>query len=120
MEIQSLKLELVNKIIHTEDQSVLIKINKMLSDKISEDWWDVLPKEVQESIMEGIKDVDEGREHLNFSEWGKYITKAGQVKDEIWEEVKEEHMPPWMYRIVHSSAKLSLEEKDIIRAWATN
>lgn len=67
-----------------------------------------------------IKDVDEGREHLNFSEWGKYTTKAGQVKDEIWEEVKEEHMPPWMYRIVHSSAKLSLEEKDIIRAWATN
>jgi len=61
MEIQSLKLELVNKIIHTEDQSVLIKINKMLSDEISEDWWDVLPKEVQESIMEGIKDVDEGR-----------------------------------------------------------
>ena len=61
MEIQSLKLELVNKIIHTEDQSVLNKINQLLSDEISEDWWDVLPKEVQESIMEGLKDVEEGR-----------------------------------------------------------
>ena len=61
MEIQSLKLELVNKIIHTEDQSVLIKINKMLSDEISEDWWDELPKELQESILEGIKDVEEGK-----------------------------------------------------------
>ena len=30
MDIQSLKLELVNNI-HTEDQSVLIKINKMLN-----------------------------------------------------------------------------------------
>ncbi len=61
MEIQSLKLELVNKIIYTEDQSVLIKINKMLSDEVPEDWWYLLPKEVQESIMEGIKDVDAGR-----------------------------------------------------------
>jgi TRAP-type C4-dicarboxylate transport system substrate-binding protein len=61
MEIQSLKLDLVNKIIHTEDQSVLIKINKILSDEISKDWWDELPKEVQESIFEGIKDVEEGR-----------------------------------------------------------
>jgi hypothetical protein len=34
MKIHSLKLELVNKIIHTEDLSVLIKINKMLSDEI--------------------------------------------------------------------------------------
>jgi predicted transcriptional regulator len=67
MEIQSLKLELVNKIIHTEDQSVLIKINKMLSDEISEDWWDVLPKEVQDSIMEGIKDVDEGKVYTHES-----------------------------------------------------
>ncbi|KAF0236242.1 MAG: hypothetical protein FD181_2895 [Prolixibacteraceae bacterium] len=61
MEIQSLKLDLVNKIIHTEDQSVLIKINKILSDEISGDWWDEFPKEVQESIMEEIKDVEEGR-----------------------------------------------------------
>jgi hypothetical protein len=61
MKIHSLKLELVNKIIHTEDLSVLIKINKMLSDEILEDWWDLLPEEVQESIIEGIKDVDEGR-----------------------------------------------------------
>ena len=61
MEIQSLKLDLVNKIIHTENQSVLIKVNQLLRDEIKEDWWDELPKEVQESIMEGIKDVEEGR-----------------------------------------------------------
>ena len=65
-----------------------------------------------------VKDVNEGREHLNFSEWGKYTNKLGQVKDEIWEEVREEHMPPWMYRVVHSDAKLSQEEKDVLRNWA--
>jgi hypothetical protein len=66
-----------------------------------------------------VKDVDEGREHLNFSDWGKFSSKADKVKEEIWEEVREEHMPPWMYRVVHSSAKLSLEEKDALREWAT-
>jgi predicted transcriptional regulator len=61
MDIQSLKLELVNKIIHTEKQSVLIKVNQLLHDEISEDWWDELPKEVQESVLEGIKDVNQGK-----------------------------------------------------------
>jgi len=75
MEIQSLKLDLVNKTIHTEDQSVLIKINKILSDEISEDWWDELPKEVQESIMEGIKDVDEGRVYTH-----KYVIQEAKQK----------------------------------------
>lgn len=65
-----------------------------------------------------VKDVNEGRENLNFSEWGKYAIKANEVKDEIWEEVREEHMPPWMYRVVHSEAKLSQEEKDALRDWA--
>jgi hypothetical protein len=58
-----------------------------------------------------VKDVNEGREHLNFSEWGNYTNKLGQVKDEIWEEVREEHMPPWMYRVVHSEAKLITRRK---------
>ena len=61
MDIQSLKLDLVNKIIHTEKQSVLIKINQLLNDEISEDWWNQLPKEVQDSVLEGIKDVNEGK-----------------------------------------------------------
>jgi hypothetical protein len=65
-----------------------------------------------------VKDVNEGRENLNFSEWGKFAMKSDQVKDEIWEEVREEQMPPWMYRVVHSDAKLTQEEKDALRDWA--
>ena len=67
-----------------------------------------------------VKDVEDGRKHLNFSEWGSYNTKMGQIKEEIWEEVREEQMPPWMYRVSHSEAKLTLEEKNILRNWATN
>lgn len=62
-------------------------------------------------------DVKEGRERLNFSEWDKVQGKETKVKEEIWEEVRDEKMPPWQYRIIHSEAKLSDEEKNILRNW---
>lgn len=65
-----------------------------------------------------VSDVNDGRKHLNFSEWD--INKEGKVKEEIWDEVREEQMPPWQYRVFHSESKLTQEEKDIIRNWATN
>lgn len=65
-------------------------------------------------------DVKEGREHLNFSEWDRVKGKESKVKEEIWEEIRDEKMPPWQYRIMHSEAKLSDEEKNILRNWASN
>ena len=67
-----------------------------------------------------VRDVNEGREHLNFSEWGNYTNKTEKIKEEIWEEVREENMPLWQYRVVHSEAKLTQEEKNLLRNWATN
>lgn len=66
------------------------------------------------------KDVNDGRKHVNFSEWGNYTNKTEKIKEEIWEEVREEHMPPWQYKILHKEATLSMEEKEIIRNWAMN
>ena len=66
------------------------------------------------------KDVEEGRKNLNFSEWGNYTSKTEQIKGEIWEEVREEQMPPWMYRVSHGESKLTPEEKNLLRNWATN
>lgn len=63
-------------------------------------------------------DVSNGRRHLNFSEWDKYAGKESKVKEEIWEEVRDEKMPLWQYKLIHSEAKLTLEEKDILRNWA--
>lgn len=62
------------------------------------------------------KDVNDGRKHLNFSEWN--VDKENKYKEEIWEEIREEQMPPWQYKIMHSESKLSQEEKNIIRNWA--
>jgi Haem-binding domain len=49
------------------------------------------------------KHVDEGREKLNFSEWG----TGEQETDEIVEVVDEGEMPPWDYLLVHPEARLS-------------
>lgn len=66
-------------------------------------------------------DVKNGRKHLNFSEWGNMRTSDQlKMKEEIWEEVREENMPLWQYRIMHPSTKLSTEEKNALRNWATN
>lgn len=66
-------------------------------------------------------DVNNGRKHLNFSEWGNLrASEQDKIKEEIWEEVREETMPLWQYRIMHPSTKLSIEEKNVLRNWTTN
>jgi hypothetical protein len=60
MDIQSLKLDLVEKILKTDKPSLLIQINNLFLKEKTEDWWDRLPVEVQESILEGLKNTKEG------------------------------------------------------------
>jgi hypothetical protein len=62
-------------------------------------------------------DVKKGRRHLNFSEWN--INKEAKAKEAIWDEVRDEEMPPWQYKIMHSESKLTQKEKNIINNWAT-
>jgi mono/diheme cytochrome c family protein len=54
------------------------------------------------------RDVDEGRDTLNFSEWDQ---PQGEV-DEVGEVIREGEMPPWYYGITHSAARLSDAEKE--------
>jgi hypothetical protein len=51
-------------------------------------------------------DVDEGRKILNFSEWNR-----PQEGSEAANAVAEGEMPPWQYKILHGSARLSDREK---------
>lgn len=67
-----------------------------------------------------VNDAKEGRYLVNFSEWNKVRGKESKIREEIWEEVRDEKTPPWQYRIMHSEAKLSDEEKNILRNWAGN
>ncbi len=65
-----------------------------------------------------VDDVNEGREHLNFSEWQSYTAedKAEDI-EEIWEEIEEEEMPLWFYLPLHPEARLSDAQKETIRKW---
>lgn len=49
-------------------------------------------------------DVEEGRQTLNFSEWG---TSGGEHTDEASEVVREGEMPPVYYGWLHSQARLT-------------
>ena len=51
--------------------------------------------------------MNEGRRHLNFSEWERPQRHAKDVA----EQVKEGEMPPWFYLPMHPAAKLS--DRDI-------
>lgn len=65
------------------------------------------------------KDVREGREELNFSTWQEndMIKKLGLL-DDISTEVEEGNMPMGIYTLMHPSAKLTDEQRDLIVAWA--
>ena len=56
------------------------------------------------------RDVDEGRAVLNFSEW----QRPQEDATEAAEKVREGDMPPVMYRLMHSSARLSEADRDLL------
>jgi hypothetical protein len=65
-------------------------------------------------------DVNEGRQNLNFSEWGRYTKRDtdGLLK-QICQEVKAGAMPLSIYTPLHPGSKLSDEDKGILCDWAS-
>lgn len=65
------------------------------------------------------KDVREGREELNFSTWEEndMVKKLGLL-DDISSEVEEGRMPMSIYTLMHPSAKLTDEQREMIVSWA--
>ncbi|WP_297815038.1 heme-binding domain-containing protein [uncultured Polaribacter sp.] len=62
--------------------------------------------------------IEEGREHLDFSNWGDYSKKKADHKlEEFYEEVEEGEMPLTSYTSLHGEAKLSEEDKALLIAW---
>lgn len=63
--------------------------------------------------------IDEGKEHLDFSEFGTYPAKKQAHKlEEVAEEVEEGEMPLGNYTAMHSEAKLSKEDAAVLVGWA--
>ena len=66
-----------------------------------------------------IDHVDEGRSHLNFSEWGMYSPEEQKTHlGQFCELVTEGWMPLSSYTPLHPNAKLSDEDKKVICEWA--
>lgn len=64
------------------------------------------------------RDVRVGRDELNFSTWMDYDQRRMIRKlDDIATEVGEGHMPMPIYTLMHPSAKLSDEQRELIIAW---
>lgn len=65
-----------------------------------------------------VSDVNEAREHMNFTEWNKYSAKKkGEKIEEIWEEVESGEMPLWFYVPLHPEVKLSSADKELLHKW---
>lgn len=65
------------------------------------------------------KDVNNGREHLDFGKWGT-LSKRKQIKTlgEIAEEVEDKNMPMPIYINMHPEADLSDEQRELIVNWS--
>jgi uncharacterized protein YbdZ (MbtH family) len=64
-------------------------------------------------------DVDEAREHLNFSTWTDLKPrKQRKAYEEIAEMIEEEEMPLWYYVPLHPDARLSAAERARLVEWA--
>ncbi len=63
-------------------------------------------------------DVDEGRRHLNFSDWTQYSVEQQQRKlSSICNEVKDGGMPLRQYTWMHHGTALHQPQRDAVCAW---
>lgn len=62
------------------------------------------------------RDVNRGRKELNFSNWNPLKSKKNIA--EIYEEAHAGEMPLPLYQIAHPSAKLTVEDLQILKTWA--
>lgn len=63
--------------------------------------------------------VDEGRQHLNLSEWSRYnAEEAGDRLEEMCEHVERGFMPLPSYTRIHRGAKLTPEDVEAICKWS--
>ncbi|HSM91581.1 MAG TPA: heme-binding domain-containing protein [Anaeromyxobacteraceae bacterium] len=64
------------------------------------------------------RDVAEGREDLDFSRWSSLDgPRRVRLSRKLPEEVGEEDMPPWTYRLAHPAARLTAAERALLVEW---
>lgn len=65
------------------------------------------------------RDINIGREHMNFSDWESF-SKVDKAKylGELAEEVEDGVMPMPIYILMHPEAKLTVKQREMIVGWS--
>ncbi|WP_111709504.1 heme-binding domain-containing protein [Lutibacter citreus] len=62
--------------------------------------------------------VNDGKEHLNFSEWTAYnINQKKHIIKDLDEVLKSHEMPLKSYLIIHKDAKMNAEQFELLSNW---
>ena len=62
--------------------------------------------------------VNQGKEHLNFSEWALYNeNQKNHIIEDLLEELEEKRMPLKSYLNVHENAKMTAEQYKVLINW---
>ena len=73
MDIEATKLELMQLLLQTQEEDVLVRLRKVFQEQ-SPDWWSSLSCEERKEIQEGIEEAD-GEEYIENSEVRKRFEK---------------------------------------------
>lgn len=66
-----------------------------------------------------VRDVNDGRERLNFSDWPRAVPEiAAKRLDRISEELDYKEMPPKKYTLIHADARLTDDQRKSLIQWA--
>ena len=64
-------------------------------------------------------DVNEGRKHLNLSEWSAEPARAAKNLDRMNEVIDYHEMPPAKYILLHSAARLTDHQRKALLDWTS-
>ena len=65
--------------------------------------------------------IKEGKEKINFSEFGTYSKRKQQSKlKEMNDNISDGSMPLWSYTLIHANSKLSESDKAILGKWISD
>ncbi len=66
-------------------------------------------------------DVNDGRRHLNFSNWDAYAADPGTAAEKLrklGKVVAGASMPPWYYAMMHPQTRLTRDDRTLVAGWA--
>ena len=60
MNIQAEKIEIMKMILDTDNPNILESVKNIFKKSTTTDFWDTLPREQKEDILQGIKEIENG------------------------------------------------------------